>query len=191
MSVTRNILMHVFGRPRGILGRLGGMVMARTNEDCGAWVADLLQVEPTDSVLEIGFGPGVIVRRLSKLASAGHVTGIDPSSEMVAQARGRNEISIKSGRVELLRCSVESLPFDDNTFDKALTINSMQVWPDAAAGLREMRRVLKPTARVALGFTPHSGQPNAGLTDILTAAGFMEAKVVERDKWFCALASKP
>jgi ubiquinone/menaquinone biosynthesis C-methylase UbiE len=62
---------------------------------------------------------------------------------------------------------VEKLPFDDNTFDKALAINSMQLWPDPAAGLREIRRVVKPGARVALGFTPHSGQPNKGLTEIL------------------------
>jgi ubiquinone/menaquinone biosynthesis C-methylase UbiE len=142
-------------------------------------------------VLEVGFGPGAIIHRLSKLTSAGHVAGIDPSREMVGQAGARNAIAIKSGRVDLRRGSVESLPFNDNTFDKALAINSMQVWLDPAAGLREMRRVMKPAARIALGFTPYSGQPNKGFTEILVAAGFTKANVVEKDKWFCALASKP
>ena len=59
------------------------------------------------------------------------------------------------------------------------------------AGLREIRRVMKPAARVAVGLTPYSGQPNKGLTEMLMAAGFTDAKVVERDKWFCVLASKP
>jgi len=86
---------------------------------------------------------------------------------------------------------VEHLPFADNAFDKALAINSMQVWPDPAAGLREMRRVMKPGGRVALGFTPYSGQQNQGLTQTLTAASFTRATVVENDRWFCALALKP
>jgi ubiquinone/menaquinone biosynthesis C-methylase UbiE len=191
MSVMLNILMRTFGRPQGVLGRLGGIIMARTNEGCGAWVTDLLDIRPNDSVLEVGFGPGVIIQRLSELASAGRVAGIDPSREMVAQARARNAIAIQNGLVDLRRGSVDSLPFDDNSFDKALTINSLQVWPDPSVGLREIERVMKSGARVALGFTPYSGQPNEGLTETLMAAGFTNANVVERDNWFCALALKP
>jgi ubiquinone/menaquinone biosynthesis C-methylase UbiE len=191
MSVTRNILMHMFGHPKGVLGRLGGLIMAHTNEDCGAWVVGLLEIGPNDSVLEVGFGPGVIIQRLSNLASAGHIAGIDPSQEMVEQARARNTDAIKSGRVDLRRGSVETLPFDDATFEKALAVNSMQVWPDPSAGLREMRRVMKPGAKVALGFTPYSGHPKAGLTEILTAAGFTQADLVQRNSWFSALALNP
>jgi len=165
--------------------------MAHTNADCGAWVTELLEIGPYDSVLEVGFGPGVIIQRLSQLAVAGHIAGIDPSQEMVAQARARNATAIKDGRVDLRRGSVEHLPFDDNAFDEALAINSMQVWPDSAAGLREMRRVMKPSGRVALGFTLYSGQQNQGLTQTLTAVGFTKATVVEKDRWFCALALKP
>jgi ubiquinone/menaquinone biosynthesis C-methylase UbiE len=93
--------------------------------------------------------------------------------------------------VDLRHGSVARLRFADNTFDKALAINSMQVWPDAVAGLGEMRRVIKPGGKVALGFTPNSGQPNPGLAEMFTAAGFAKADVVERDKKFCALAIKP
>src|SRR5262249_13494696 len=120
---------------------------------CGAWTADLLEVGPKDSVLEVGFGPGVVIQRLSNLASAGHIAGADPSREMLEQARARNATAIQHGRVDLRRGSAENLPFDDNSFDKALAINSIQVWPDAVAGLREVRRVLRPGGRVALGFT--------------------------------------
>ncbi|MDQ6704227.1 MAG: class I SAM-dependent methyltransferase [Pseudomonadota bacterium] len=165
--------------------------MARTNRTCAAWVIDLLDVQPSDKMLEVGFGPGVGIQLLTSAAPAGYVAGVDPSKEMVAQATTRNKKAIESGRVDLRHGSVASLPFADNTFDKALAINSMQVWPDTVAGLREMRRVIKPGGEVALGFTPYSGQPNTGLAETLTAAEFAKAHVVERDKNFCALGIKP
>jgi ubiquinone/menaquinone biosynthesis C-methylase UbiE len=183
--------MRMFGRPQGVLGRLGGIIMGRMNADCGAWVSDLLAVGPNDTVLEVGFGPGVTSQRLSKLAAVGHVAGIDPSREMVEQARVRNTTALQSGHVDLRLGSVESLPFDDNSFDKALAINSMQVWPDAIAGLREIWRVMKPGGKIALGFTPYSGQPNRGFEATLFAAGFTKAQVVETGKAFCVLATKP
>jgi ubiquinone/menaquinone biosynthesis C-methylase UbiE len=191
MSVTRNILMRMFGHPRGLLGRLGGVIMAHMNADCGSWVTDLHEVGANDSVLEVGFGPGVVIQRLSKLAAAGHVAGIDQSREMVEQARARNATAIQSGRVDLRHGSVESLPFDDNSFDKALAINSMQLWPDAVAGLREIRRVMKPGGGIALGLTPYSGQPNRGLTEALIGAGFTNTRVAVTTKGFCALATRP
>jgi SAM-dependent methyltransferase len=191
MSIVQSIFLRMFGHPQGLLGRLGGILMARTNEKCGVWVADVLEIGPNERVLEVGFGPGVIIQRLSNLASAGYVAGVDPSREMVEQARARNASAIQSGRVDLRQCSVEDLPFEDDSFDKALAINSMQVWPDAVAALREVRRVMTAEARVALGFTPYSGQPNKGLAKTLVAAGFTKAHMAEKGKDFCALATKP
>jgi len=49
---------------------------------------------------------------------------------------------------------------------------------------------MKTGARVALGFIPYSGQPKEGLIEILSAAGFTKANVVERSDWFCAIALK-
>src|SRR5262249_46880832 len=192
MSVLKAIFMHMCGRPRGPLGRVGGHIMARTNAECGVWVSDLLQIESNDSVLEVGFGPGVLISHLSKLAPAGRIAGIDPSLEMVEQAWARNSSAIRNGGVYLQCGSVESLPFEGNTFDKVLAINSMHVWPDAVAGLREIRRVMKSGARIALGFNLYSGQARDGPTDELVAAGFVRASLVEDpNKGFCALATKP
>lgn len=188
MRLMRSILMRAFGRPQGMLGRLGGVIMARANADCGGWVTDLLEVTPNDRVLEVGFGPGVVIQRLAK--RAGRVAGIDQSREMVEQARARNATAVEDCRVELRHGSVENLPFDDNSFDKALAINSMQLWPQAVAGLEEVRRVMKAGGSIALGFTPYSGQPKKGVAEALTSAGFKQAHVVESDKGFCALATK-
>jgi ubiquinone/menaquinone biosynthesis C-methylase UbiE len=186
------ILMRMFGRPQGGLGKLGGHIMAHMNTQCGAWVIDLLQISSNDSILEVGFGPGAIVGRLAKVATEGRIAGVDPSPEMVEQARARNVTAIEARRVDLRRGIVESLPFDDNSFDKPLAINSMQVWSDVEAGLREVLRVLKPRARIALGFTPYSGRTKEGLAEKLIAAGFTGASIAEEKRMgFCVLATKP
>jgi SAM-dependent methyltransferase len=83
---------------------------------------------------------------------------------------GRNIHATGGGHVDLRYGSVEHLPFGDNSFDKALAINSMQTWPDAIAGLREMRRVLRPGGRIALGFTSYSGRSKESLAELLPPA---------------------
>jgi ubiquinone/menaquinone biosynthesis C-methylase UbiE len=181
----------MFGRPRGLLGSLGGIIMARTNSEAAMQTINWLDVRRCDKVLEIGFGPGVGIQLLAERCSRGFVKGIDQSPVMVEQAMARNAKKIESGRVEISLGSVEALPFTDATFDKAMAINSMQIWSDAVAGLREVRRVLKPGTQIALAFTIHSGQPRKGLAELLVAAGFEKAYLVERKALFCCLASKP
>ncbi|NWF61276.1 MAG: methyltransferase domain-containing protein [Fischerella sp.] len=190
LGIVDSLLMQMFGRPKGILGRLGGFILARTKRDFTQWVIHLLEVQPDDKVIEVGFGPGVAIQILADAVSTGYVAGVDYSEEMVEQARVRNAKAIEAGLVQLQYGSVEALPFADDTFDKALAINSMQVWSDAIAGLREMRRVMKVGGKIALGFTPYSGQPSTGLTEMLTAAGFTESRLVETDRGFCVLAIK-
>lgn len=191
MSIGRNILMRMFGRPEGVLGRLGGVIMASMNRPFAAWVIGLLGVEPDDRVLEVGFGSGMGIELLAKSVSKGYIAGVDASREMTSQAKTRNAQALLSGRVDLRYGFAQSLPFDDGAFTKALAINSMQVWPDALAGLREMRRVLAPHGRIALGFTSYSGQSKDTVPGMIIAAGFIDAHVVETEKGFCVLAVKP
>jgi SAM-dependent methyltransferase len=133
-SFGTRILLRTFGRPEGVLGRLGGILMAHTNRKAAAWAIDLLDVRPDDHVLEVGFGPGVGVELVAKAATEGRVAGVDSSDEMVVQATTRNAKAIESGQVELRCGSAERPPFEDGIFDKALAVNSMQVWPDPIAG---------------------------------------------------------
>ena len=191
MSLKDRILMRMFGRPQGLAGRLGGLILARGNRPLAEEFVAFLDVQPTDRILEIGFGPGVAIELLAKAAPGARVAGIDVSQEMVEQARAHNAAAIRAGAVDLRHGTVERMPFEDEAFDLALAINSMQVWPDRVAGLREIRRVLRPGARVALAFTPRSGQPRAGVTESLESAGFEDASLAELRGGFCALAHKP
>ena len=186
MSIGGRILLRMFGRPRGLFGRLGGVIMARANRRHAVWAVGLMEIQPDDRVLEVGSGPGVAVELLAQQACS--VTGIDPSWEMLRQANRRNRAAVRQGRVQLRQASAEKLPLVDAVFDKALAINSLQVWPDATAGLRELSRVLKPGGQVALAFTTHSGQSRQGLPELIAAAGFRGCRIIAGDQSFCVLA---
>jgi ubiquinone/menaquinone biosynthesis C-methylase UbiE len=190
MGLARALLRRMFGHPTGVLGRLGGIIMARANRPAAARIVDLLAVQPGDRVLEIGFGPGVALGILADRASPGTVAGVDASREMVAQASARNAAAMRTGRVALRQGSVDNLPFASNSFDKVMAINAVQVWPDPAAGLREVRRVLRPGGRAALGFTPYAAQSNEAVTAALAAAGFANPRVVESPEAVCFVVGK-
>jgi ubiquinone/menaquinone biosynthesis C-methylase UbiE len=191
MDLGDRILLRMFGRPRGLLGRLGGVILARANRSFAQEIIALLKVRASERVLEVGFGPGVAIELLASAAPAGKIAGVDPSGEMVRQATARNAAAIATGAVDLRQGTAESMRFEDGAFDTVLAINSMQAWSDAPAGLREIRRVLTGGGRVSLGFTPRSRQPKAGVTELLSAAGFEAARLVDLRGGFCALAQKP
>jgi ubiquinone/menaquinone biosynthesis C-methylase UbiE len=113
-----------FGRPSGLLGRLAGWLMARTDAD-DRWVVDLLDVRPADRVLEIGFGPGIAIALLAERTTAGLVAGVDPSDVMAQQARRRSRAAVQAGRVVLCQGSATALPYADARFTKACAIHAV------------------------------------------------------------------
>jgi ubiquinone/menaquinone biosynthesis C-methylase UbiE len=137
-----------FAHPQGIAGSVAGRVMAhrRSNRQRNSWVVSLLDVQPTDQVLEIGFGPGLAIVELSRrVGDAGHVYGIDHSEVMLRQATRGNAAAIAAGRVSLTRAPVDHLPPSlGGPFDDILTVNSLGFWPAPTGRLDELRRRLKP-----------------------------------------------
>ncbi len=164
-----------FGRPSGLLGHLAGVLMARSTAD-DQWVVELLDVQPDDRVLEVGFGPGVAVTLLAERARVGFVAGVDPSEVMLRQAVRRNRAAVRAGRVELRLGTVSALPYPDAHFTKACAIHSLYFWPSVEAGLRELHRVLAPGGLLALAVRmqrPQAGRFNPsryGFTDEQVAA---------------------
>jgi ubiquinone/menaquinone biosynthesis C-methylase UbiE len=191
MNVRRRILLRMFGRPEGALGSIGGLIMARANRLVAQQVIDLLDVRSSDRVLEIGFGPGVAIALLAARIRKGAIAGVDPSAAMLAQAQARNAAAVASGKVDLRLGEAERLPFADAAFDRALAINSMQLWPNVGAGLREIHRVLRRDGKLALGFTLYSGQQRSGVPEALFAAGFTDVRTAQGEAFFCTTASKP
>jgi len=163
---VRKAVVSQFMRPRGVGGWLAGWEMALrpSNRKRNSWAVGLLEVGPCDRVLELGFGPGLAIRELTRLATRGHVCGIDHSEEMVRQARKRNARPVRAGLVDLRLGSAEELPQFDQPFDKVLAVNSLGMWHDPEARLKELRRVLAPGGRIAIVSQPRCPGATAEIT---------------------------
>jgi SAM-dependent methyltransferase len=191
-------------QPRGAAGYVTAWEMAHrpSNRRRSGWVVSLLDVQPADQVLEIGFGPGVAVAELAR-AGAGHVYGIDHSAVMLRQASRRNAAAIRAGRVTLVRASVDRLPPAlDGPFDAILAVNSHFFWPAPAQRLAELRRRLAPGGRIAIASQPRcpgatadtSRRAARDIENLLTEAGFTEPSTQTlplRPPVACVLAVSP
>ena len=185
ITVVRALDRDVIGqghRPHGAAGSVTGWVFAHrpSNRQRNRWVVSLLDVHPTDRVLELGFGPGVAVAELVR-AGAGHVYGIDHSDVMLRQASRRNAAAIRAGRVTLINAPANQLPpAVDGPFDAILAVNSLGFWPAPAERLAELRRRLAPGGRIAIASQPRCPGATADtsrsaareIEDLLRDAGF-------------------
>ena len=66
-----------------------------------AWVLDLLDIHPSDSVLEVGSGLGLGLQLAAARAYQGNVVDVDPSETMLEMARRRNRAQIEAGRIAI------------------------------------------------------------------------------------------
>jgi SAM-dependent methyltransferase len=99
--------------------------------------------EPDGStILDVPCGGGVAFRGLRPEQQVRYIAG-DLSPVMLARARKEAERRGLS-RVEFTQADVESLPFEDSGLDLVVTYNSLHCFPDPAAALAEMARVLRP-----------------------------------------------
>jgi SAM-dependent methyltransferase len=176
-----------FGRPTGFWGHAAGLLMTcrASNRRRNAWAVSLLDVQAQHRVLEIGFGPGLAIRELGRLASEGYVCGVEHSEVMLTHARRRNAEGIRRGVVDLRLGSVADLPSFDLPFDRILAVNTVFFWHEPEAHLRDLRGLLRPGGLIAVVHQPRgpgasdetsvaSGRENAAT---LARAGFSDVRV--------------
>ncbi|HYJ67656.1 MAG TPA: class I SAM-dependent methyltransferase [Nocardioidaceae bacterium] len=185
MAIMQRVLSRMvrqFHHPTGVGGQVAGWIMGwrSSNVARNRWAVQLLDIQPTDRVIEVGCGPGVAVAALATRAIGGLVVGVDQSQVMIRQARRRNGAAIRAGRVRLMHTRVERLSISDGPFDAALAVNTVDMWPDPTCRLRELGQLLRPGGRIALVSQPRCPGATAAtstaaaneLAALLTEAGF-------------------
>ena len=151
-----------FGRPRGPLGRLVGHIMAKSNATFSVWVVgEIRKAHPTEAtrIVELGSGPGVGLQETLRLFPDARVWGVDPSLEMLSQARKRNSSAFGEGRLSLVHGdsgSVESL----KPVDIAFANHVLYFWHEPVKELQRVKQAMGPGGLVALGYQLKGNMPS-------------------------------
>jgi ubiquinone/menaquinone biosynthesis C-methylase UbiE len=190
---------------------VGQLILAplwnRRNAALNDMVFEIMELSQDDSVLDVGFGGGYLLGKILDAAPNGHIAGIDRSPVMVKSCQRRYRAQIRNQRL-LLHCGkAESLPFDDASFSKACSVNSIFYWDDVESAFSEVWRVLQPSGTFVVCFTDPSSLESKSFTrhgvtlfhvdqvhQMLEGAGFSVGRPTQgadrhREFW-CSVASK-
>ncbi len=167
--------------PRGFLGKVVFAVMTRSTIRHAQWTVNLMDIQPDDDIIEIGFGNGANIKLLLQQAPKGSVTGVEVSDTAMEMASKKNAKAILEGKVKLHKTAGNALPFEDGTFDKACTVATAYVIEDPGAVFKEMYRVLKPTGWAAVTFPVRE---NFMRFKPVVAEGFHLHKLADLEKAF-------
>jgi arsenite methyltransferase len=156
-------------RPHGWFGRaVMTRVLNRGNRELIEATLDALPLGPETRLLDVGFGGGLLLA-LARRRGVVALTGVDPSEAAVRSLAGRPPWGAPSATLRVEQGAVEAMPFGDGAFDAVASTNTVYFWPDAAAALRELRRVLRPGGHLVLAF---SGAEKLRAFDAITRHGF-------------------
>jgi len=184
----RAAIVSQFVRPRGLLGRIAGWILATRGSNLrrNRWTVDLLAPSDGERVLEVGCGPGVALELC--LAREGvRAVGVDHSALMIKHAARRNARAVKDGRLVLVEGTIDASPADA-LFDRMFSINVIQ-FVDRPSFVAQAKVLLKPGGVMATTCQPRHAKATradalklaAELTDLMTAAGFTGVRVEELD----------
>ena len=113
--------------------------------DWAPHVVDMGDVTTGQSVLDVACGTGIVARSAAaRVGAGGRVVGVDLNQAMLTVAE-----RVCPG-VELRQADVTALPFEDATFDAVLCQMALMFFPDRAAAVGEMGRVVRPDGTVVV-----------------------------------------
>jgi SAM-dependent methyltransferase len=141
------------------------------------WAVDILDVAPTDRVLEIGPGPGVAAGLVAERLEEGHLVAIDRSAIAVRRTLDRNRSHVAAGKVDVRHTSFEDFDGHGGPFDKAFAINVNAFWVRGdVVAVERLASMLAPGGAVYLFYEAPDSAKGREISDrvlkYFRAAGF-------------------
>jgi len=138
-----------------------GEEMERHHRDITEKTIRRMELRPGERVLDLGCGAGWATRLLARLVGEGpeghgQVVGIDISDEMIRRARAASR---DFDNVMFAVGSADKIPWEENFFDKVLSVESFYYYPDQDRALHELFRVLAPRGRLFILINLYKDNP--------------------------------
>ncbi len=188
-----------FGNPKGLLGRLMLVSMDKEHLPMAEWSFTQFDIPKEADILDIGCGGGYNIKRMLTRCSKGKMVGFDISEESVKKARKVNK---NEPRVEVVRGSVEKMPFNADSFDLVTAFETVFFWPNTEENIKEVFRVVKPGGRFVV--INNYGDPNIDwekkvpcmtrytaeqIRSFMENAGFTDVKISKKENLFCVIGN--
>jgi demethylmenaquinone methyltransferase/2-methoxy-6-polyprenyl-1,4-benzoquinol methylase len=109
-----------------------------------------LEAKPGDRILDLATGTADLSIMTARMVPGVSVTGVDPSSRMLAVGQRKLAEKELTEEIELQIGDAQGLPFEDNAFAGTTIAFGIRNVPDRLQGLKEMARVTQPGGRVAI-----------------------------------------
>jgi ubiquinone/menaquinone biosynthesis C-methylase UbiE len=121
----------------------------------------LMDLRPGERVLDLGCGAGWATRLLARLVGEGpkghgQVVGLDISDEMIRRARSASR---DFDNIMFVTGSAQQIPWEENFFDKVLSVESFYYYPDQDRVLHELFRVMAPRGRLFILINLYKDNP--------------------------------
>lgn len=114
-------------------------------------LVEFAAVQSGESVLDVGCGTGVVA--ISAARRGARVSALDLTPELLEHARANEKIA-GCGKIDWTEGDAESLPYEDASFDVVLSQFGHMFAPRPDVAISEMRRVLRPSGRIAFATWP-------------------------------------
>ena len=168
-------------------------------------------------LLDVSCGPGVVTKSIISSKMFAKVYALDFYESMCERAKETFERECTTGNnnsYEVVRGDVSDLPFANETFEKVSSTAGMHCWPNPVKGMKEIKRVLKPSARsdeddwgvlFSTVVLPRKGNETRetykwetnkpfldreAVLDIVRESGFDEYEVVREDKAYILVKAR-
>ncbi|MBV9574035.1 MAG: methyltransferase domain-containing protein [Acidobacteriales bacterium] len=138
-----------------------GEKMERHHLDITGKAIRLMDLRPGERVLDLGCGAGWATRLLARLVGEGpegfgQVVGLDVSDEMIRLARASSR---DFHNILYVWGSAQQIPWEENFFDKMLSVESFYYYPDQDRALSEIFRVMAPHGRIFILINLYTDNP--------------------------------